>query len=459
MRRTGIELASLFAAPMLLAAALCLAIPAAFAAEPAASANRDADDAVPASLSLAEAERIFLERGLDLLIAENGVEGAQGDLAAAGAVPNPNLAVTADVVPKLNRDILYKNIGKYIPANVWGLGIGLSDNAAIEDQLSGKRSLRILAMSKALAAARLNVEDIKRVELPQLREAYVAAVMAKLNLDAAKESFETFDTQLKLNQMRYDHGAINALDLSRVLQAQLEALQAIDQAQDGVQQAMSALLFLLGVRSGLPQVALTSGIGYAPSTLLKAATIQSLHELATKNRTDVKIAVANMEQADAALRQAKRSRLPDIQLNLGYSEICEGANCSSEPAFSFGLQGNLPIFYQQHGEIQRASANVLAAQRTVEKAKAQVLSDVAQAYAGFDAARKQVERMESKLLEQAKLSRDLAQHMYQNGAASLIDFFDAQRQYVATKLEYNQDLANYWSAVYQLEQATATPLR
>jgi len=67
--------------------------------------------------------------------------------------------------------------------------------------------------------------------------------------------------------------------------------------------------------------------------------------------------------------------------------------------------------------------------------------------------------MESKLLQQARESRDLAQLMYQKGAASLIDFLDAQRSYVATELEYHQDLAGYWNAVHQLEQAVATPLR
>jgi outer membrane protein TolC len=74
------------------------------------------------------------------------------------------------------------------------------------------------------------------------------------------------------------------------------------------------------------------------------------------------------------------------------------------------------------------------------------------------AAKSQVERMEGKLLGQAKVSRDLAQHMYQRGAASFIDFMDAQRAYVSSRLEYNQDLANYWNAVYQLEQAAAISL-
>jgi cobalt-zinc-cadmium efflux system outer membrane protein len=49
--------------------------------------------------------------------------------------------------------------------------------------------------------------------------------------------------------------------------------------------------------------------------------------------------------------------------------------------------------------------------------------------------------------------------MYQKGAASLIDFLDAQRAYVASRLEYDQDRANYWSAVYQLQQAVATSLQ
>jgi cobalt-zinc-cadmium efflux system outer membrane protein len=71
----------------------------------------------------------------------------------------------------------------------------------------------------------------------------------------------------------------------------------------------------------------------------------------------------------------------------------------------------------------------------------------------------QVQRMENKLLQQARQSRDLAQFMYQKGAASLIDFLDAQRSYVATELEYHQDLASYWNAIYQLEQAVAAPLR
>ena len=428
------------------------------AASTKAHADATSEETVPRRLSLADAEQLFLSRGLDLLIAQYGAEGAEGDVRTAGAHPNPGLDFGVLYTPKLRNDVIYSNIG--VQSRLWGFSVGLNDNAAIEDQLSGKRSLRIEAASKALAAARFNVADVKRLGLGELRQAYVSAVMADLNVAAAKDALETYDNQLKLNQKRYDEGAISGLDLSRVTQAQLESLQALDQAESGRKQAMASLMFLLGVRGAQPDVTLTSSIDYGPLPKLKEASLQWLQAQASANRTDAKMAAANLEQAEILVRQAKRARLSDIAVSLGYSEQCgPSGNCSSEPAFNAGVQGNVPILYQQQGEIRRAESNVKVAARNVDKVKARLLSDVTQAFAAYLSAKSQVERMEGKLLEQAKVSRDLAQHMYQRGAASFIDFMDAQRAYVASRLEYHEDLANYWNAVYQLEQATATALR
>jgi outer membrane protein TolC len=426
-----------------------------------AGAEAPPPPAIPAQLSLADAERIFLERGLDLLIAQYGAEGAEGDVRAAGAHPNPGLDVGVSYAPEVKRSLIYSNLG---PVNApssstWGLSFGVNDNAAIEDQLSGKRSLRVEAATKALAAARLNVGDARRLGLGGLRQAYVAAVMARLDVDAAKDSLATYDKQLALNQKRYDEGAISGLDLSRATQADLEAQQTLDQAESGEKQAMAALLFLLGVRGVAPEVRLTTPIGYGALARLKDATLGPLADQAVENRPDAKIAVANLEQAEVTVRQARRARFPDLSLSLGYSEQCSSGSCSSLPSFNAGVTGNVPLLYQQQGEIQRAESNVRAAQQRVDKVKAQVLVDVTQAFAAYLAAKSQVERMEGKLRAQAKVSRDLAQHMYERGAASFIDFMEAQRAFVAIELEYHQDLANYWNAVYGLEQATGLPLR
>jgi cobalt-zinc-cadmium efflux system outer membrane protein len=418
-----------------------------------AAASLFPEDAIPARVSLPEAEQIFLTQGLDLLIAQFGAQGAEGDLRAAGAHPNPGLSLGGTYSPGLGSDLLYSGIQQNAPGALFGFNIGLTDNGAVLDQLSGKRSLRIEAAAKALVAARLNVEEVKRLGLTQLRVAYVAAVLARLNLDAANESFQTFDKQLELSQRRFDAGAITGLELSRVKQARLEALQAVDQAKAGQKQAVATVLFLLGRRSGSSEVELSSGIEYLALHAFDAADISSLHDLALRNRTDVKMAQANLDQARALVREARRSRFPDVSLSVGYSEQCSAASCSSEPAINAGISGNLPVLYQQQGEIQRAESNARSAEHTVNKVKAQVLSEVTQGFAAYGASESQVQRMEDKLLQQARQSRDLAQLMYQKGAASLIDFLDAQRAYVASRLEYHQDLASYWTSVYQLEQA------
>ena len=80
----------------------------------------------PAVLSMAEALRIFRARGLNLLIAEAAVKSAEGDVAVAGAVPNP--VGTAGYGRVLNYD---PGGCDQCSANYWA--VGLSDSAAIED--------------------------------------------------------------------------------------------------------------------------------------------------------------------------------------------------------------------------------------------------------------------------------------------------------------------------------------
>jgi len=67
--------------------------------------------------------------------------------------------------------------------------------------------------------------------------------------------------------------------------------------------------------------------------------------------------------------------------------------------------------------------------------------------------------MEGGLLERARRARELVSVQYQKGAASLLDFLDAQRTFIATNVEYLQDLALYWGAVFKLEQAVGEDLR
>jgi cobalt-zinc-cadmium efflux system outer membrane protein len=411
---------------------------------------------LPNPLTLPQAEEIFLEHGLDLLVVEAQARGAEGDLRAAGAHPNPGLDVAVMFGPATNHDIL-ASTGPIQQS--LGLSLGLTDNAAIEDILSGKHSLRIQAAAKALASAQQAVEDLKRNELSELRQAFAAVLLAKENLDFAGEVQKSYDQTYDLNSIRYKKGDISEADLAKIAVAKLEADQAMTQAAQGLELSKDSLAFLLGVRGAIPEFEVVGSLEHQELATLNAQGADALLAQGLANRPDVKVAVANREQQEALVTQARRLVMPDIALQLGYSEQCNTAECSSAPTFNVGLQANLPIFYQQQGEIRRAESNLAAATASEAKARAQVLSDVTQAWASYRSARELVDRMEKAELKQAKLSRDLEELMYRKGAASLLEFLDAERTYIATNLEYRQDLAAYWDAIYQLEQATAVRLR
>jgi len=67
-----------------------------------------------------------------------------------------------------------------------------------------------------------------------------------------------------------------------------------------------------------------------------------------------------------------------------------------------------------------------------------------------------VQLYRSGYLDESRLSREISEYAYKRGAASLLDFLDAERSYRATQLAYRQSLASYMLAVEQLREATGT---
>jgi cobalt-zinc-cadmium efflux system outer membrane protein len=99
------------------------------------------------------------------------------------------------------------------------------------------------------------------------------------------------------------------------------------------------------------------------------------------------------------------------------------------------------------------------------KATAQVADDIATAYASFSANKEQLARMEGQrrddggILESARGAYIHAEQQYYAGNIAFIDYLNAYRTWIAAKNEEFNDKVNYWTAVYQLEEAVARDLR
>jgi len=423
-------------------------------------------------LSLEEAMRIFRARGLDLLIADAATRSAEGAVQIAGAIPNPvvNGSVGNAITYSNSRSSQANCLQNGAVCTPWVFNIGISDSAALEDTLSGKRSLRLEVARNALAATKMSRRDAERTIGFLVQSAYVQVALASLDYKFTKDVAETQVVTLKKFRERYAHGAINEGDLERIEVQKLEADQALDAAEQALRQSRVALAFLLGVRGAVPDFEVdTRTLDYAIPAQIKDAREAALLRTAFDRRPDLRGLAYQKQSAEAQIRLVRRQRFPDITLSLDYAFGGFGGYSTNGPVgpqvLTFGLSLPLPLFYGLAGELRQAEAqydtNVLQEAKTT----AQVVNDVSTALAGYVATRRLVERMEGPrrddggLLLSAKSAFEIVAVQYDKGAASLTDYLDALRTYIATKTEYFGDLASYWTAVFQLEEAVAKELR
>lgn len=410
-------------------------------------------------LTLPEAERLLAERGFDALAAQAAVAGAEGDVLSQGASANPSFNAGALYsLPVKAPD------GTALFAPALGFQLGLGDNAAVWDAVTGKKFLRRDVAAAALKAARASRDDALRTLRLQLEQAFVAALLAGDNRRFAEEVEKTYAQSAALGKIRFDKGAIGAGEYARIATATLEARQAIASARSAETQARAALLVFLGPREGVelpePRAALEYRADAAPAVATDAD-LKKLVDAAAARRPDLLAAQSTRQQKEAALTLARRQRWPDVALQATFGSqtntTANPATVVSPPDFSLGVSLPLPVLYQQQGEVRRAESELAAARAAEGKSRAQVVTDVAGAAAALLAAREQVGRMEHELLAQAKIARDVEEELYTKGAASLLDYLDAERTWVAANLEHHQDVAQFWSALAQLRAATAEP--
>jgi cobalt-zinc-cadmium efflux system outer membrane protein len=427
---------------------------------------------LPQALTLDDALRLFRTHGLDRLIAEAGVRSAEGGVMIAGAVQNPVVSMTA------GKSLTWSNtVASAKDCSTDGAlcvpqaySVGISDSAALEDWLSGKRELRLRVARNALAAAKMSRLDATRTITFQVKAAYLQVAQAQLAYGFAREVEATESTTLKKFQDRYRGGAINEGDLQRIEVEKLEAAQVADAALAALRQARTSLAFLLGVRGDMPNFDVdTKVLDYTEPTGLHNVTALGLFRTAFDHRPDLVSAAYSRASAEAQIELVKRQKFPDVTLGLTYQwggfNGWSVDNSLASPMITFSASAPIPIFYQLQGEQRQAEAARDTSKLQHAKTTGQVVSDITTALAALDASKRLVQRMEGPrrdaggLLESAKGAFDIVATQYDKGAANLTDYLDALRTYISTKNEYFGDLTSYWTAVFQLEAAVGKDLR
>jgi len=429
----------LFAFPLMLSAILLLVAASASAmlAQTAPPATSLATQG-PVKITLDDAIQLALQHNHTLLAERTTIQESQAQEITANLRPNPVLLGDAQFIPIFQPN----DFNAAYVDNIAQFDLGLS----YLFERGRKRQHRLQAAKDQTAVTQSTVADNERTLTFQVATLFTNAQLAESTLELAQDDLKSFQNTVDIAKERYRAGDISDDDYLKIKLQLLQFQNDVSQAKLARVQALSDLRQLLGYESVSRDYDVGGAFDYIPLN----AQLEDLQMKALASRPDLRAAQQGVTAANSQYALAKANGKRDVTAQANYTHV------SAANSVSLFGQIQIPIFDRNQGEIARTQYAVSQADEQAKAANGQVLTDVEDAYSGVQTNNEVIQLYRSGYLDDAQMDRDISEYAYKRGAASLLDFLDAERSYRATELAYRQSLAAYLLSLEQLREAVGT---
>ena len=253
---------------------------------------------------------------------------------------------------------------------------------------------------------------------------------------------------MDISEAQYKAGGISENDYLKIKLQLLQFQQDVQQAQLAKAQALSDLRQLLGYES------VPADYDGGGRIRLPAAARSRLADLQTK---------ALREPAGSARgragghRRGQPVRTCQSEWESGRDRLPATIRTSTASAPPLSQSASRFRFSTATRAKSRGrSYAITQAQQQQTAAQGQVMTDVRDAYEALETNDRVAQYFRSGYLDVSQKNRDISEYAYRRGAASLLDFLDAERSYRATQLAWRQTIAAYLTALEQLREAVGT---
>jgi len=393
---------------------------------------------LPARVTLDDAIDLALKHNHSLQAARTTILENQALEITANLRPNPTLLGDAQFLPFFQ------------PSQFSGTYL---DNSAQFDVGAGylfergkKRQHRLQAAKDQTAVTSATVDDNARTLTFNVASQFISALLAQSELDLAEKDLTSFQQTVDISQASYTAGSMSGADYLKIKIQLLQFQMDVSAAKLARVQALASLRQLLGYESVPESYEVVGDLEYKPVKLGE----DDLKAMALRQRPDVRAAQLGITAAQSQFALAKADGKVDVTGQANYTHVADVNTVSLFASVP------LPFFNRNQGEIARTGYAITQSQELSSEQASIALTDVTNSFEGLRTADEVVVLYQSGYLKEAEDSRDISQYSYQRGAASLLDFLDAERSYRATELAYRQALANYMTSLEQLRQAVGT---
>ncbi len=393
----------------------------------------------PSPLSWEQVRQRFEQSNPTLQAGQIGIDESKAQEITAFLRPNPNFTVALDGTQ------IAPSEGVWQPLR----GTQFSPFFSYLHERQHKREVRLESAQGATKIAVSGQAELERTLIFTLRTAFVQTLEEKAILDLAKENLSYYDHLLHVNRERYKAGAIAQVDLDRLELQRVTYESDLQTAEVNLRTAKIQLLALLNDRTPVEQFDVTGPFDFSN----QIAPLDEVRETAVDNRPDLRAALQSIDKAKTDHRLAVANGSTDPTLSVWYTRNPSFNNPFAFHTFGANVSIPLRIFDRNQGEKLRTQLDITRNERLRDAAEARVFSDVDSAYATVNSTVILLQPYKDRYLQQASRVRDTIAFSYEHGAASLLDFLNAQAEYRSVQVNYLNLVASYLNAASQLNLA------
>ena len=374
-------------------------------------------------LTLDSLEQIALSTNPTLVQMRARVNASSGRWLQVGLKPNPQVGYTA---PEIGNEGTAGQQGAYLQQEfVTANKLDLNRSAAAWD---------VTRAEQEFATQRLRV-------LTDVRQGFYATLVAQERVKVAEElrniarsAVEKAEELIKVQEPE-----------TVLLQAEIEAELAAVLVENSQAQLAAEWRNLAAV-IGQPELPRQDVAGELTADTPQVAWEQTLDRI-RQNSPELASAAAEVERSRWALQRACVEPTPNVTVQAGAAY--DYASLDSIAMLQVSLP--IPIHDRNQGAIAEARANIVAAERSVQRVELSLQQRLAVVYQQYEQARQQATRYEDVILQKAKRNLDLNRSTFEAGESAYLAVLTAQRSYSQARLAWLNALEQLWTATVQME--------
>ncbi|HEY7326093.1 MAG TPA: TolC family protein [Gemmataceae bacterium] len=379
----------------------------------------------PDGLTLDDALQRLVSANLDLRGRFLEIPQARADILTASLYANPLLFFDTQLIP-------YGSYSLQRPGGQTQWDLNISHPV----DLSGKRRARIGVATAAKSVIEAQYQDSVRVEIANLYEAYLGALLAREAVRFSKAALTGLDQILEIIQEQKKQKIATQADVDSVLiQRELAAASVLDSEKtyESTKVRLGALLNIPPAEAERLELRGSFKVEAPPPPLGN-----ELVSLALQSRPDVQAFRLGVALSKASVKLACANRLADVYVLFQPFTFQDNSYMNKDSATSWALGATvpLPVYNRNQGNIQRSQINVQQSMIELKAQEVRVVTEVKQAEKEYLIARSNVERMEQTIRPAADRVLNTARVRWRSGEKDVLFYLSAVRDYNAFVREY-----------------------